>query len=177
MQGRKNSPLTEQGTKQAKKLARVVDLYDMERLIVSPLGRARETGQIIADYTGMPIESDGRLKEIDIGEYSGFTKDEIQESNPDFYSCREENKWTYPWPKGESYQDVSKRIQTFIHDTEDLRNSVILGHRSINRILLGQLVNLSKEEMLNVEQENDAVFEVDSSNSFEKRRYDDILQQ
>jgi probable phosphoglycerate mutase len=176
MQGRQNSPLTEQGRKQARKLARVVETYSMERLIVSPLGRARKTGVIVADYNDIPLETDDRLKEIDIGRYTGLTKKEVKERNPDFFSYREENKWRYSWPEGESYEDASERVQKFISDIEDLRDSVILGHRSVNRVLLGQLLDLSEEKILNIEQENDALFEVKPEINFEKRRYDDILQ-
>jgi probable phosphoglycerate mutase len=175
MQGQQNSPLTDTGLAQAKELARVVDGYDVERIVSSPLGRATETATIVAEHTGLPVETDHRLREIDIGAYSGLTKDEVHDRDPEFFERREENKWTCRWPDGESYADASERVGDFVRQADSLHDSVILAHRSLNRVFLGQLVDLSPAEILSIEQENDAVFEVTADGRFHKRRYDDAL--
>jgi probable phosphoglycerate mutase len=175
MQGQQNSPLTDTGIAQAKKLAKVVDGYDISRIVSSPLGRAKETANIVAKHTEVPIETDHRLREIDIGAYSGFTKDEVHDRDPEFFEQREENKWTCRWPDGESYADAFERVGDFVHKTDTLHGSAILSHRSLNRVLLGQLVNLSSTEMLSIEQQNDVIFEVTHKQEFYKKRYEDVL--
>jgi probable phosphoglycerate mutase len=175
MQGWQNSPLTDTGIAQAKRLAWVVDSYDIERIVSSPLGRARETATIVAEYTGLPVETDDRLREIDIGAYSGLTKDEVHDRDPEFFERPEKTKWKCRWPDGESYADASERVGDFVQQADTLHDSVILAHRSLNRVLLGQLADLSPAEMLSIEQENNAVFEVTVDGQIRKRRYDDTL--
>lgn len=175
MQGWQNSPLTDTGLAQAKRLAQVVDIYDVERIVSSPLGRARKTATIVAEYTELPVETNDRLREIDIGAYSGLTKDEVHDRDPEFFERREKNKWACRWPDGESYADAYERVGDFVQQSDTLHDSTILAHRSLNRVLLGQLADLSPPEMLSIEQENDAVFEVTVDGQIRKRRYNHTL--
>jgi broad specificity phosphatase PhoE len=68
--GRMDSPLTERGRTQAKRLA---DLLDTEagvsRVITSPLARARGTAEALG--LDVPIETDDRWVEVDYGSYDG----------------------------------------------------------------------------------------------------------
>lgn len=175
MQGQKNSPLTDDGIAQAHTLAQVVDQYDMDRIISSPLGRATETSDIVAKQTALPVETDDRLREVDIGAYSGLTKKEVNSRVPEFFEQREANKWSCRWPDGESYADASLRAKAFIDSEDDLHGAVVVAHRSLNRVLLGQLLELSPSETLDVEQPNDVVFELSTDDSYRKRRCEDIL--
>ena len=175
MQGQQNSPLTDDGLEQAYKLAQAVDQYDMDQIISSPLGRATETSNIVAEQTGLSMKTDDRLREIDIGAYSGLTKNEVNNRNPGFFEQREANKWKCRWPEGESYADASLRAAEFIQAEDDLDGTIIVAHRSFNRVLLGELLELSPSEILDIEQSNDAVFEVFLDQSYQKRRYNEII--
>jgi len=175
MQGQQDSPLTENGLQQAGRLAQVVDTYEMERIISSPLGRAKETSSLVAERTDLPLTSDKKLREIDIGSYSGLTKKEVNSLNPDFFEQREANKWSYQWPEGESYADASMRAKEFIESYDRLNGSIIIAHRSFNRVLLGELLGLSPDETLNLEQSNDVIFEIPLDGQYQKKRYEDIL--
>jgi probable phosphoglycerate mutase len=79
----------------------VADNYEMERVVTSPSGRAEKTAKGVSNHANIPMETDDNLKEIDIGRYSGLTKEEVKERNPDFFSRRESKKWTCSWPDGE----------------------------------------------------------------------------
>lgn len=175
MQGQQNSPLTDDGIAQAHTLAQVVDQYDMDRIISSPLGRASETSDIVAEQTALPVETDDRLREVDIGAYSGLTKKEVNSRDPDYFEQREANKWSCRWPDGESYADASLRAEAFVDSEDDLHGAVVVAHRSLNRVLLGQLLGLSPSETLDIEQPNDVVFELSTDGSYRKRRYEDIF--
>ena len=65
--GRIDSPLTARGLEQARSLADTVAGAD--RLISSPLARARDTAEALG--TGLPVEIDERWVEVDYGEYDG----------------------------------------------------------------------------------------------------------
>lgn len=76
----------------------------------SPLLRARETAEIIASSIGpvqLFIEPD--LMEIDVGDFSGLTYDEIEERMPDEYRLLQEGKLT-AFPGGESREHFLKRV-------------------------------------------------------------------
>ena len=45
----------------------------LEAIYVSPLIRSRETGELVADATSLPVTSDPRLIEIDFGAWEGLT--------------------------------------------------------------------------------------------------------
>ena len=64
-QGQKDSPLTERGWRQAAAMARLVaDLVRREggewRLVGSPLRRAHDTANLIAEAAGLTLETDAR---------------------------------------------------------------------------------------------------------------------
>lgn len=67
--GRADVPLTEKGQMQAQKLAeKVVDLpVPITKIIHSPLQRARDTAQAVADRLSLPLTVDERLVEMDFG--------------------------------------------------------------------------------------------------------------
>ena len=71
LQGRMDSPLTELGIEQARRMGRVLKqaVSDPETwtIISSPLGRTRRTAEIVCETIGLgcEIETDDRLMEID----------------------------------------------------------------------------------------------------------------
>jgi len=79
-QGQSDYPLTEKGRAQALALA---ERWKSERarfdvIIASPLGRAKETAEIIASALRVPVEFDPILLERHIGEMEGLTAEEVR---------------------------------------------------------------------------------------------------
>lgn len=70
--GRIDVPLDELGARQAAALGRVPELRGADRVISSPLARARDTAAAI----GPPVTVDDRWTEIDYGIYDGKPLDE-----------------------------------------------------------------------------------------------------
>ena len=52
--------------------------YELERVVASDLRRAAETAAIAAAALGLAVEHDLRWRERDIGEWTGFTREEIE---------------------------------------------------------------------------------------------------
>jgi broad specificity phosphatase PhoE len=71
--GRTDSPLSENGARQARAVARV--LAPAQRVVSSPLERARLTAAALA--LGSEIEIDARWVEVDYGEYEGQPLDAV----------------------------------------------------------------------------------------------------
>jgi broad specificity phosphatase PhoE len=106
--------INDAGRAQAEKLARRLSAVRFDRIVTSPLFRARETAAIIGGDAR--IEADPRLKEMDYGAWEGLTYAQIDERDrearrewelaPDRLAC----------PGGESGNDVAERVRAFLED-------------------------------------------------------------
>jgi broad specificity phosphatase PhoE len=82
-QGQADPPLTDLGRAQAGEAARAIGAVDA--VWASDLARAAETAVIVANSLGVgPVVLDADLRERDAGEWSGLTRDEIDERYPGY---------------------------------------------------------------------------------------------
>ncbi len=81
-QGHADPPLNEAGREQAHELARRLEDVHFDVVYTSDLRRAVETAEIIAAGRDMPLTADPGLREIDVGSWSGLTREEIEERFP-----------------------------------------------------------------------------------------------
>lgn len=86
-QGRADPPLTALGRHQAEAAAQAIGSCDM--VVSSPLCRAAETAEIIAEHHGSkPVLTDPDLVERDAGEWQGLTRAEIEVAWPGYLENR-----------------------------------------------------------------------------------------
>ncbi|MGI9498467.1 MAG: histidine phosphatase family protein [Geminicoccaceae bacterium] len=165
LQGGKDSPLTAQGKRQAQAIAASLRKMPPGQIIGSPLGRASRTARIIGEALDVPVEEDERLGELRFGMAEGLTLDEIDREWPDFRERREQDKWHIRWPEGESYLDADTRIAPFV--TERLASLLsdvtaaalaIVGHETMNMILMGRLLQLAPPMVMRLAQPNHVVY-------------------
>jgi len=76
-QGRGDPPLSERGREQAARLAAGLEGEGVEVIFASDLARAAETAAILGAALGISPARDERLREIDIGRWTGLTRAEI----------------------------------------------------------------------------------------------------
>jgi broad specificity phosphatase PhoE len=112
LQGRVDNPLDDVGEAQAAAAGAHIGMVD--RVISSPLGRARQT----AAAFGVPIDVDDRWVELDYGEWDG---------RPAAYVTRDEwAAWradrNFAPPGGESHAQLGARVRAAL---EDLRAEAI----------------------------------------------------
>ena len=81
-QGQLDIPLDDRGREQATRAAALLAGFSPSAVVSSDLVRARETAQALADMTGLPVATDPRLREIDVGGWQGLTFDEVSERFP-----------------------------------------------------------------------------------------------
>jgi broad specificity phosphatase PhoE len=104
------------GRRQAEALRRRLHPIAFERVVTSPLFRARETAEIVA---GQPVVADPRLREMDYGAWEGRTYSQIDETDRAFRSEWLQHPDTLACPGGESGEDVARRVTWFLEDMLD----------------------------------------------------------
>ncbi len=109
--------INDAGRKQAEALARRLAPVAFDRVLTSPLFRARETAEILG--RGSEIEADPRLREMDYGAWEGRTYEQIVEADGAFRRRWEAEPDGLPCPGGESGDDVAVRVRSFLADLLD----------------------------------------------------------
>jgi len=108
-QGHSDPPLNERGREQARALAEELGGAGIVAVYASDLRRSLETAEIVAARLGLPVHADARLREVDVGEWSGLTPDEIALRYPDAHA-----RWIayegHGWVDGESYEQLAERV-------------------------------------------------------------------
>ena len=145
--GRAELPLTEHGLAQADALARRIAAgWKPVAVFTSPLQRCVVTGGKIAAACGIKGEVRDGLGDIDYGTWQMRTHAEISAENPDAYRQWHTAPYLTRFPEGESLQDVMARTSDVLREVL-LRfpgqTVVLVGHDSVNRVLLMQLLDMS----------------------------------
>ena len=117
IQGQFNSPLTEFGVAQAKAISSFLSdhlSYDQIQIYSSPLGRAQQTAEIIAEGINQPVKSiiiEPRLNDFNLGEIAGtYGWDKVAELYPELAHLRLNNPMHFHPPGGESGADFKARL-------------------------------------------------------------------
>jgi broad specificity phosphatase PhoE len=129
-------PLTEEGRAAARSLSERLREWRFERLLVSPLRRARETCELCG--LGGQAELCEDLHEWDYGEYEGLTTAEIRARRPDW------NLWRDGCPGGESPQQVGARADHVIATIDASPGTVaVFSHGHMLRVLGARWIDLA----------------------------------
>jgi probable phosphoglycerate mutase len=104
-------PLTETGVLQAKAAAKALAGRSIDAIVSSPLGRARQTAQEVADVLDLPVRTEDGFRETDFGDWEGYTFAEVRERWPAELDTWLADPSVAP-PHGESFTDVARRVNT-----------------------------------------------------------------
>jgi probable phosphoglycerate mutase len=115
-QGQLDSPLTEEGVRQAEAIAYRLAADGVDRLYASDLGRARATADQIAQATGLSLVLDHRLRERHFGLFHGLTPQTIQERHPAEYAGFNAADPDFRIPGGESLRELHQRAVSCLEE-------------------------------------------------------------
>ena len=141
-QGHADPSLTAEGRKQAERLAHLLReqaARPWTRILSSDLARAQETAACVANRLVLPIELDLRLRELDVGAWSGLTRGEIERRDPDTLRAFEEGEPTVRPGGGESRLEIRLRTRDFILDLADRyegQHLIVVTHLGVIRALV-----------------------------------------
>jgi probable phosphoglycerate mutase len=137
--GRTDLPLNEQGERQARGLAGCLAALPFERILSSPLQRARRTAELAMPHSSIEIDDD--LVEWDYGAYEGRRTIDIEVERPGWRLFRD------GCPGGETLDSVGARAERVIGRVRATGGDVLVfAHREILRVLAARWIGLSAIE-------------------------------
>jgi len=113
----------------------------------SPLGRARQTMEIIRAEMGLVPQAyqlDERLTERAYGEFEGVSIHELERDEPEVFARRAQSHWNFKPRGGESLQMTLERVTPFLDELD--QPSIIVAHGAVGRTVRKHLLSLSDQE-------------------------------
>ena len=108
--GRLDIPLDDKGREEAWLAAHNLSEAGLVAAYTSPLGRAREVADAIAQVTGVPVEDHPGLLNLDYGEWEGLTKEECATRHPDLWRLYRTSPDEAVCPGGELLSTAADRV-------------------------------------------------------------------
>ncbi|MEW6230633.1 MAG: histidine phosphatase family protein, partial [Bacillota bacterium] len=140
LQGSRDVPLCDAGRRDARMVASRLVTSKVERLLTSPLKRARETAEIIGSVIGVRVEVAPELCEMSFGAFEGKSHDEIEAISPGFKKEWMTSPTTVVFPGGESLAELEARCVGFIKkvacEAEHAKAIAFVSHGQVIRTLL-----------------------------------------
>ena len=136
-------PLSQRGIEQGRELSAWAATRGMEAVYTSPLGRCRETAELMASGA-LPVHTVASLREVDVGEWEGLTFDEIRERWPTVYAARGSRMSEVAPPGGESFYRAAVRFNNALQDimSEHTGNLAVVAHSGVIRSWLFHFAGL-----------------------------------
>ncbi|HEV7806969.1 MAG TPA: histidine phosphatase family protein [Solirubrobacteraceae bacterium] len=145
--GRSDVALTDEGRAQAAQAAAKLAGADIDGVFSSPLSRARDTAQAIADASGAPLTVDERLTEVDYGGFEGLDRAGASARFGTAFDDWRADPFGSPVPGMEPLADALRRAGAATADAlAACERPVIVGHQGILRIVLIALGELAPDD-------------------------------
>ena len=141
--GMTDSPLTERGRQQARKLGEAVKAsgVHIDEILYSPMSRAADTAMAIAEATGLPARCEPRLREQCFGKYEGTPRNggEFRVSKTHFADR---------YDGGESMMQLAQRIYNLLDElkADTGKTYLLVAHNGIARVVQSYFYDMTNEE-------------------------------
>lgn len=172
LQGRRTDlPLSDLGRRQAEAARRVLEDRAIDIVFSSPLRRARQTAEILAEPHGVPVELLDDLTECDVGRWEGLSWEEIRQKDGPYLDTFEADPGTVPYAGGESFQQVQNRavpsIQRIIRN-HSAGNLMVVTHNVVARVYVAHLSGAAIVKARSIRQDNAGITIVSLSDGQER---------
>ena len=145
------SHLTENGRQQVRDTANYLKGIQVDKVIVSPVIRARETAEIVCDVISLDYEIDERLYEIELGKLVGMNYEDIIDKHGNlflkFYSG---DKQMLDYYGVESFTSVKMRIKHLLDEAIERypdKNIIFVTHLDPIKAAISLLLDLKPEAL------------------------------
>jgi len=154
--GRKDIPLSEKGRQEAQALATALAPEPIKFIYTSPLSRARETAQPLADRLSLPVQIHDGLIDLDFGDWEGKPLKEIEQSAPDLFRLWKLSPDKVRFPGGESLGLARDRAMAALVEIAKARPQAavaVVSHRVICKLLVLAALNAPESAFWCIQQD------------------------
>lgn len=143
--GASDIALTSEGLQQAEEMAKKAYAFgDIERIIASPMLRAKQTAQAVANLLNLPIETDERLREWNYGSFEGKSR-----LTDGFYQAKQEFGCKMP-DGGESVFQLVYRTYSLLEELKSCPdNTILVCHGGVARVIDSYFHDMTTERFMN----------------------------
>jgi broad specificity phosphatase PhoE len=165
--GRTDASLTSKGVKQAENVYNQLKDENFNAVYSSPLSRAYLTARIATG--SREVQTDGRIIEVDFGNWEGKTKEEFIAEDPSLWDAWMHNPENVrAGGTGETGMEVIERVNAFFNEMLQKHANetiVVVGHNGINRLYMAYKLGMELKNYRRIFQENSAItfFELDDA--------------
>ena len=158
LQGRRTDlQLSDIGRGQAEAARRVLENRSIHQVFSSPMRRARETAEIIAQPHNTPVQLIDDLVECDVGRWEGLSWETIRTRDPQEYQAFEADPASVPYAGGESFQQVHDRavpaIERLCREYSE-GNTLIVTHNIVARVYVAHVAGIAVRKARSIRQDN-----------------------
>lgn len=161
LQGHADAPLSPRGIEQGRHAAKFFAGGPAPGLVVSSdLNRARHTAELLG-FTG--FATDERLREMDLGDWTGRWIEEIESSDRGAY--RDWRLGSYTPPRGEGWGPFRERVGAALGEAIDRSDSVVVvvAHEGVVRAACDVLVGLTPSNLSPIAPAAITIFDINHS--------------
>lgn len=170
LQGARDIPLNDTGRDQAwgnglalakAELELPLDQFDW---VASPLGRTRETIELVRKAAGLDpadYRTDPLLIELSFGDWEGHTLAEVARHSPELTELRARGKWRFrpPGDTAESYAILADRVERFLSALS--RPTICVAHGGVIRTMFNRIGGLADEDAAVLDIPQDRILKID----------------
>ncbi|XP_037924877.1 6-phosphofructo-2-kinase/fructose-2,6-bisphosphatase-like isoform X2 [Hermetia illucens] len=143
-----DADLSPRGRKYAERLTRLFrenpqTLPGPQLIWTSELQRTIHTAEGIPG----PRAAVNDLNEIDAGICEGLTYEEIQERFPQEFAWRDQDKFKYRYPHGESYLDLLQRVDSVVQAILTKTQVLVVSHQAVLRCIMAYFMGTRPEQV------------------------------
>ena len=158
--GRTDVPLDETGLKQAELAAEYFRDMDIHQVYSSPLARAWQTAEKIAQFHSLKVHPLEGIIDISFGNWEGHPLQEIKENDSERYRLWREEPHRVRLPGGENLEEVRVRAMGAVEEViqkHPKKILVLVSHRVINKVLICGILGIDNSHFWQIGQDTTAI--------------------
>ena len=158
--GRTDVPLNETGLREAQLAGEYFREMDIHAVYSSPLLRARETAQKIAEVQRLEVRPLQGIIDMCFGAWEGQSLKEVQEKDGERFQQWKNGPHLVKIPGGETLDEVRERAMGALEDTIQSHSGktlLFVSHRVVNKVILCSILGLDNSHFWQIGQDATAI--------------------
>jgi broad specificity phosphatase PhoE len=165
--GRIDVELNQMGQRQALAVARRLSAWQIEAIYSSPMKRALQTAQPVAEACGLDVAILEETIDVDYGAWAGLSAEEARALYPEVYGTWVHTPLLTQFPQGENLQQVQTRSWSALEETCSAHEGgaiLLVSHVVVNRVLICAALGLVDDAFWKIGQDNAAISVLEGAN-------------